>query len=852
MKKWITGLVVLVLLVSGIAFLAYQQGWIAPPELELELTATAPDGEPLPGVTVEALGRTQGETDSEGRLVFPFRRGIGEELTVSAKLERPGFEFAPWEERVVVRKWDRSDPGTTRYLLEAVLEPVAISATIRVEADGSPAAGASVSLDGKSLGETDENGVVTVDLGNQVSRSGKVGVTLKGYKRWRDMADLRGDSTFDVSLSKIGVVYGSLRASYESMGRLLPVSGAEVVLGGKSLGTTDEKGSVQVALPPRSVKVEVTKEGFLPEPATAEMSGRTKQVNVTLYPREAPVYRIAVLPSMNGKPGDRDVESALSEVEDLLSDYLFSYECFRRVDSAGFLEQATASGLTAEQLVTDGWEKTPLSGLADAVVASEVTNDNRLFVSVQVVSARGERLGAFVESDKRSKVRSIAEDAARKIVEIFPFEGHVLTATDSTVAVSLGSGQDRGLKKGNEVTFYRLSSLSPPELTPVGKGKIKSVDAGGSIIEPEGDVAALSLGDKLVVAPRNKEAAFNASLALTVLAGREGSEQPFPDVNVYRDGTWVGVTSDDGELEVPVASGDKHEFLFVRTGIAPHRENIKAEGRRTQQTVILPHSMARLRLESEPSGARVTVDGRLLGVTPLDTDVPLGFRRVRLEAGDEWRVYDKVLELTRVEEDYTGNRRLVLEQDVLAKADRLVAQGDVEGAIQVLSAVPSTHSDFSAAHNRLGGIYLDVTKEPQKAVREYEMVLSRPENKQLVNKRFAVTFLNLGRAYYLTGTPEGSEKAIAPLLTARDNKRFFPRDEYDRASHDTLYFLALSSHKLYYAKPSDRLLNETARRWRDYFDFFPEELQDDADVQQARAGAEHYYKEIQRKLGEGQ
>lgn len=852
MKKWLAVVFVLAVLAAGVGFVGYQQGWIAPPELTAELAATTPDGEPLAGVTVEASGAVQGETDNDGKLSFSFQKGIGEELVVSAKLSRPGFEFAPWQDRIVVRKWDRRSSESLHYSMEAVLEPVAIAAGVRVEADGQPASGASVSLDGKSLGKTDDEGMLSVDLGDQIARSGKVVVTMKGYRPWREDVELRGDTTLSVGLSKIGTVYGSLTASYETMGRLAPVAGAEVVVAGKSVGTTDESGSLRIALPSRQSSLEVTKEGFLPEPATASVSRRTKKVQVVLFPKEAPIYRIAVLPAVNGKPGDRDVESALSEVEDMLNDYLFSYSCFRRADGSAFLEQATKAGLSEDQILTEGWEKSSLSSLADAVVVPEVTKDNRLFVSIQVVSAKGERLGAFVEDDKRSKVRSICEDASKKIVEIFPFEGNVLSLDDRLVVASLGSGQDRGLSKGNEVTFYKSSSKSPGTLTPAGKGKIKSLSAQSSVIEPVGEVADLAVGDKLVVAPRNREAAFNARLALTVMAGMEGSEQAFGDVNVYRDGTWVGITSQEGKLEVPVESGHKHEFLFVRTGIAPHREDIKAQGRHAEQIVILPHSMARLRVESDPSGAQVTLDGRLVGITPLDIQVPMGFRRIQLEAGKEWRVFDKVLELTRVEEDYTGANRLVLERDVLAQAEALVAAGDVDGAIRTLSAVEPSHSDYSAAHNRLGALYLDVKKEPQKAVAEFEKVLSRPENKALVNKRFAVTFLNLGRAYYLTGTPEGSEKAIAPLLTARANKRFFPKDEYERASHDTLYFLALASHKLYYAKPSDKLLSETARRWKDYFDFFPDDLKDDVEVQQARAGAEQYYKEIQRKLGESQ
>ncbi len=851
MKKWLPVLLVLVLLLGGFAFFGYQQGWIAPPALTLTLHASAADGVPLSGVRVEAGGVVRGETDAQGNLTFPFQMGAGEELAISATLDRPGFTFAPWAERVVVRKWNRATPATMAYELDAVLTPVAIVSSIRVDTEGAPAAGAEVELDGKPLGVTDESGALSVPLGDQISRTGKLAVKLKGHKPYSDVATLRGAEVVNVSLSKIGVIQGTLLVAYESMGRLVPIPGAEVVVAEKPLGSTDDSGTLRISTPPGKFTVVVAKEGFLPEPFVETVGGgRSRDIVVTLYPREAPAYRIAVLPPRNGKPGDSDVESALPEVEDRLSDYLFSYSCFRRVDPQAFSEAMASARLSEEKMLTEGWAKTPLSKLADAVVLSEVTNDNRLIVSVQVLSASGERLGAFAEVDKRAKVRSICENAAKKIVEVFPFEGHVVALDGGNVVSSLGSGQDRGLQKGNQVNFYRLSSTRPTELKPLGKGAVKSVTETSSIIAPAGELADLNVGDKLVVLPRNREAAFNGSLALTVMAGRQGSEQAFPDVNVYRDGTWVGVTSESGELQVPVASGGKHDFLFVRSGIVPHREDVKIEGAKSARVVIMPNSISRLRVESQPSGAQVTLDGRLLGMTPLDVEVSMGFRRIQIDAGGEWRVFDKVLELTKLEEDYTGARRFALERDVLGAADALVAKGDVDGAIAVLSTVEPEHADYSAARNRLGGIYLDTKKQPAKAVVEFERVLSRPENKELVNKRFTVTFLNLGRAYYLIGTPEGSEKAIPPLLTARDNKRFFPREEYDRASHDTLYFLALASHKLYYARPSEKLLHETAQRWQDYFDFFPESLQNDTEVQQARAGAEHFQEELRRKLGE--
>jgi tetratricopeptide (TPR) repeat protein len=227
---------------------------------------------------------------------------------------------------------------------------------------------------------------------------------------------------------------------------------------------------------------------------------------------------------------------------------------------------------------------------------------------------------------------------------------------------------------------------------------------------------------------------------------------------------------------------------------------------------------------------------------------------VKLEAsGEEWRAYDKVMEFTSLEEDYTGGRRLVLQKDALRRADTLLQKGDIDGAISFLSGVQPGHPDYASAHHRLAGIYLDNKKDPNRAISEYQKVFELPENRELVNKRFAVSFLNLGRAYYQLGTAEGYEKAIEELKTARSNKRFFPQDSYDQATHDTLYFLALASHKLYHMRSNDEsLLRETSTRWKEYFDFFPASLQNDDEVKQARTGAEHYYEEVKRKLKEAE
>ncbi len=848
-KVWIGAAVALVLALSA-SVVGYEQQWFAAPELQVELTASGPGGVALAGVQVTARGEPAGETGTDGKLELRLRADVGEDVPVRALLERPGFEFEPWSGSFVVRKWKRSDPSTLAYALEAKLEPRAISAFVEVVAGEKPLAGAAVRLAGKNVGRTDAGGRLAVPLGQSLTRSASLSVQADGFQAWTRKSTLAGGETLRVDLSGSAGMNVAVVAGYESMGRFVPLGDVEVKLGAAAAGKTDAAGRVALEGAAPGAKVELSKAGFLPAPAQAALRGaRGGALVVPLYPRAAPSYRMVLLPLRDGSAGDPAVAAALSELEDRLSDDLFSLGCFQRAEHEAFTGALKKAKRPLEQALEKGWARTPADALADVVVRAELGGGSELLLSVEVVSLTGKRLGAFAERNRATKLRQLAESASQKIAELFPFEGHVIGAEGSRYTTTLGSRGERGLRRGQAVEIVRWSGL-PPRLEPVGRGQIRSFSSDGSVIDVTSKGAKVAPGDKIVLLPRAREAAVAAALLLPVRAGEGRSDAPFADVNVYRDGTWVGLTGDDGRIDVPAEAGRSHELWFVRSGVAPHRETLKAARGAQPHTVRVPQTLAHLQLESEPSGARVIVDGREVGRTPFDGYVPLGFRRVQIDGGEGWRSHDEVLELRVLEARYTGASRIVLQKDVLRAAQEHVARGEIDAAIALLADVPAQHPDYSPAHNLLGGLYLDEKKDAQAAIREFESVLARPENRELVNKRFAVTFVNLGRAHYATGTEEGYEKAIESLLKARDNKRFFPRERHDHALHDTLYFLALASHRLYHARPGDALLQETSRRWKDYFDFLPASLQGDPEVQQARQSAEEFYAEVRRKAGE--
>jgi tetratricopeptide (TPR) repeat protein len=158
------------------------------------------------------------------------------------------------------------------------------------------------------------------------------------------------------------------------------------------------------------------------------------------------------------------------------------------------------------------------------------------------------------------------------------------------------------------------------------------------------------------------------------------------------------------------------------------------------------------------------------------------------------------------------------------------------------------------AHRRLAQLYLDKKNDYDSAISEYESVLTLPENQQLVYKQFSVDFMNLGHAYHERGSAlaqkdreaaaQAFANAIKNLQTAKQNTRFFPTDHYDEALHDTYYYTALSYHKLYLITRKNTVLNSANLAWREYFDFFPKNLEGKETYVESREAARKYWDQI--------
>ena len=448
-------------------------------------------------------------------------------------------------------------------------------------------------------------------------------------------------------------------------------------------------------------------------------------------------------------------------------------------------------------------------------------------------------------------------------MERFPFEGTIVAVDGERYRLNLGRPYRVG--RGTEFSLVALdgpkADASEAARREIGRLRVNRVEDGGSWAEvdmaPKGTRTVMA-GDRVVrrLRPAGEAEDSGASVTLSTKGGLAPDLSALAGVNIYLNGDWAGTTGADGRAEVRIRTGKTYDIVLYRHGYQQVTDRLRLEKGQAGREFVLAVNNAVFKVDSEPSRAAVMVDGDAFGKTPLldGKPVSLGFHTVKLTVGEDYRDWEEVVEFDKKVEDRTGERRIVLHKDYLRLGERAAQQGNVDAAIQAYGSTEKTHPDYSEAHVRLGQLYLDDKNDFDAAVREFESVLTLPQNKDLIYKQFAVAFTNLGHAYYEKGNRlvdrdrEGAAQALAKavqnLQVAKQNTRFFPTAHHDEALHDTYYYLALAYHKLYLVTRKGSLQGAADLAWREYFDFFPKRLEGNPTFEQSRAGARKYWDQI--------
>jgi tetratricopeptide (TPR) repeat protein len=829
--------------------------------LELKVKARL-DGQPAAEAKVTVDKEEQGLTGADGVFSKIIKRKPGVEVEVIVSKEMPGYRIQPWKGTFVV-KLPKS--GTVDvYAFDAELAAtryVTISATDR----SGPVADAIVMVAGKEVGKTDGQGVFVYEYKALPKSGADLTVTKSGYATWRKTGKLEPGQKLEATLSKRVIV--TISTLMEEYGHSSGIPGIAVTINNKEVGKTDAKGVLIYKYDGetgKKVPLAFSAPGYIPETwktsivLSGEVSIQRYFYHTTPKPIRTGIYRFV------SNTASVDLKDVLSQTEASVAAQLFKYSCFREVPSQTLQAEMKQAKLSIEKITATGWHDTPLKKTVDMIIVGSIAKDEKGFLIETKFHTSGGKLilSQMARAKSASDINSAAKETANAVLERFPFEGTVVSSEGERYRINLG-------KSGYRITKGTDFVLMAPRLSETGKVsgyretgrlRVKKAEENASWTEVE-DLKKdekITIGDRVVrrIYREGEEEASRNTFILSAKAGVPPDTSPLSAVNIYVNDEWLGSTGVDGKAEVPVRLNKSFTLMLYRHGYQQVAEKLKIEKSKDVREFVLAVNNAIFKIDSEPSSAGVFVDGEKIGQTPIldGKPVSLGFHTVKVSVGGDFRDWEEVVEFSKKEENRTGDRKIILPKDFLKIGQRAQQKGDIEGAIQAYKSTEKGHPDYSEAHHRLAQIYLDEKGDYDAATREFENVLSLPENQQLIYKQFSVAFMNLGHAYYEKGNAlvqkdkeeaaQNFAKAIQNLQIAKQNTRFFPNVHYDEAVHDTYYYTALSYHKLYLITRKNNLLSSANFAWREYFDFFPRKLEGSSTFEKTREGAQKYWDQI--------
>jgi hypothetical protein len=830
-------------------------------KLDLKVKARM-DGEPAAQAKVTVDNEEQGFTGADGTFSKTIKKKPGVDVEIIVSKEMPGHRIEPWK-RTFVMKLPKSGTVDT-YAFDADLEATRY-VTITVTEKGAPIEGVIVKAAGKEVGKTDAQGVFVYDY-KKLPKSGvDLTVTRPGYATWRKTGPVEPGQKLEATLSRRAIV--TVSTLMEEYGQSSGVPGIAVTIGNKAVGTTDARGNLIYTYdgePGKKVPLTLTADNYIPGTwkTSIVLEGEVR-IQRYFYPTTPKPIRTGIYRFVSNSP-NVDLKEVLGQTEASLAAQLFKATCFREVPSQTLQTEMKQAKLSIEKITATGWRETPLKKTVDMIILGSVAKDEKgLLIETKFYTSGGKLiLSQMTRAKGAGDINSATKEIASAVLERFPFEGTVVSSSGERYQINLGKSGYR-ISKGTDFM------LMAPRLDQVGKVsgyretgrlKVKKAEETGSWTEVEElkKDEKITVGDRVVrrIYHEGEEEASRNYLIVSAKGGVPPDVSPLGAVNIYVNEEWLGSTGPDGKAEVPVRINKNVTLMLYRHGYQQVTEKIKIEKNRDTKEFVLTVNNAMFKIDSEPSSADVFLDGDKIGRTPIldGKMVTLGFHTVKVSAGGDFRDWEEVVEFAKKEENRIGDRKVILPKDFLKIGERAEQKGDIDAAIQSYRSTDKGHPDYSEAHHRLGRLYLDQKGDYEGATREFENVLSLPENQQLVYKQFSVAFMNLGHAYYEKGNAlvqkdkeaaaQNFAKAIQNLQVAKQNSRFFPTKHYDEAVHDTYYYTALSYHKLYLITRKNNILTSANLAWREYFDFFPKKLEGNNAFEATRESAQKYWDQI--------
>jgi tetratricopeptide (TPR) repeat protein len=832
---------------------------VKPVDFDLEVKVQL-DGRPVYDAQVLLDGVAEGATDANGQFLKKLTRMPEQPVRIEVKKDDSKDRTKTWENSFKVKPRKDSEPREKQSFAVALQRFVLVD----VSYQDKPVEGATLSVDGKIAALSGPAGAAEVVLDNWPKAGLKLTAKKDGFGETSLLYKGQSGERIQMALYTEAVI--SIEALQERNAIARPIQGAVVTVAGREVGKTGANGIYtyrQKGKLGETVALGISAPGNLPSTFTrsVKLGGATKLQQ--FFYSASPERLRAALVGFASNTGGEDIGDVIKRIEQSFNEDFADAKAFKLVPAASARSLIQRSKLSYDKLKSKGWRGTPLAEAVDVLVFGSVARGegDSYVVEVSFYEPDGKLVmtqAAVLGSGGSWRVGRAMSEIVSNVIASYPVAGVVTAVKDEELQISIGRNQ---FPLGGEDVFIVQAAKRGAD------GRISGYTDSGTVKvyrtrDDFTEVRAAAMretahpGDRVVRLDTSSRAEGSDKVAFVVTGGKAGQATALAGANLYIDKRWVGSTDRKGEASVQLRLGRKYDLMVYRHGYAQASRTIEPGKKGERFEFALNSFSSDLTLESEPSGAIVWLDDNRVGTTPISKAIPvtIGFHTLRVDAGNEFRSWEEVVEFNKAEENRTGSNRIVLYKDYLKLADQAESARQFDEAIRLYLAAPKEHPDYVELHHRLGQLYLDDKHDTDLALAEFERVQAIPEVAELVFKQYAVVYTNLGKAYYVKGNSllrsnrgdatQYFAKAIKALDRARENTRFFPNERHDEAVHDTYYYRALAYHNLYQLTKREALQPNVEMAWNEYQDFFPLKLRGKPEFEQLRESGEKLAKQI--------
>lgn len=681
-------------------------------------------------------------------------------------------------------------------------------------------------------------------------------VRAKGFQtQSRSFQLLDGDKIrFELNRGKSLEVF----AISPNQGNMEGVENVKVSLNGKFLGNTDRFGSFIAPMLTEADgqgKVMLEADQWLPGKSEFTLNDQINDSIIQHLQSIKPVApRVAVMDfivyrdksdgAMLNPPSLEALEAALGQAganiinSPTLNGKLAAYKVSLNDLTAGTWSQLKKVGEPINYVLRPSF----IEGKQARIILSAIDPQGRMVYSVsQSVKAKG-------------STQAVLSDLATRMLQNIRHEGAIVEQSGEEFRINIGKNQ--GIALGDKIQVTGNVRLPSGEITAwdsIASGVVSEVGADRSRLRLTQTQPNAKVEPGNSVALDRLPSVTTEAISLTVL--EEKSQGPIGLAEVYAGDQWLGASDLSGQATLAAVDMIKTKDINIFSpGFSPRNLPVVA-GSKTA-SVALSHEATPVQIETQPSGALIKINGRDLGRTPIDTDIPYPGPTVNIEIGgvDGFEYITRSQNVGNRGILLKGNTQITLNRDPQQAARVLANEGKFIDAAQILEGIPETESTYLLAQHQLGELYLNQLRDPIKAASAFHKVTSNVNVEGFKDKRFIGTYINEAVALFQAGeqTVVGDNNLAisywrqceAILSRTEEQLRFVPQAQYNQAVHTLSYYRALSLHKTWSITQNAEDQEHAMQRWKDYIQGTALALPQDQHYEWVKK-AESYFQQIQ-------